>query len=81
MSDSVASIRTAVASGLAVSALPAGALTPDIQVIDNENGFSKLPPVELAIHMSDNHTKSEQIPHLVDNMCQFIENQMDGYQV
>ena len=76
VSDSVATIRTAVASGLAVTALPVGAISNDIQIIDNVEGFSTLPPVELAIYRSANASSSPQQLELVEHMSDFIEKRM-----
>jgi len=79
VSDSVATIRTAVASGLAVTALPVGAVTDEIQVIDNIAGFAPLPPVELSIYRSSRSISSPEQNQLVEHMSDFIAKRMAEY--
>ncbi len=76
VSDSVATIRTAVASGLAISALPVGAITSDIQIIDDTDGFSTLPPVELAIYRPLQSAPTPEKSKLVEHMSEFISRRM-----
>ena len=80
VSDSVATIRTAVASGLAVTALPVGAITDEIQIIDDIGGFAKLPPVELTIYRSRRSMLSPDQNRLVEHMSDFIANRMAKYE-
>ena len=80
VSDSVATIRAAVVSGLAVTALPVGAITSEIQIIDNVSGFSSLPPVELAIYRSAQSASSAEQTKLVKHMSDFISKRMAQYE-
>ncbi len=76
VSDSVATIRTAVIAGLAVSAFPAGAITDELIVIDDIDGFAPLPPVELAIHRSQQRKSMPELEALVEHMGEFISSKM-----
>ncbi len=76
VSDSVATIRTAVIAGLAVSAFPAGAITEELTIIDDIDGFAPLPPVELAIHRSSQRNDMPGLEALVEHMSEFISRKM-----
>ncbi len=80
VSDSVATIRTAVTAGLAVSALPAGAITPDMTIIDHDEGFTPLPRIELAIHRSPHCTDSPALETLVEYLREFINHKMMAHE-
>ncbi len=49
-SASLASIRSAVASGLGVSLLPARLALPVHRVLTDREGFASLPSLELVLH-------------------------------
>ncbi len=76
VSDSVATIRTAVVAGLAVSAFPAGAITSELTIIDDRPGFAPLPPVELAIHQSTQRKNMPELNTLVEHLSEFISRKM-----
>lgn len=52
-STSVAAVRVALESGLGISILPAGAITPSLRILRVEDGFVDLPPTELSIYTRD----------------------------
>ena len=78
-SESLTTIRTAVAAGLAVSALPKIAVSSELKVIDNLEGFDPLPAIELGIFRSE---RSEDRPDLIDlirNLTDFIDTKINAY--
>lgn len=79
VSESVATIRTAVAAGLAVSALPKGAITDEIRIIDSVKGFRPLPPVRLGIYRSETSKERVQLDDLVHQLSGYIESKMRSY--
>ena len=78
-SESLTTIRTAVAAGLAVSALPKIAVSSELKVIDNLEGFDPLPAIKLGIFRSE---RSEDRPDLIDlirNLTDFIDTKINAY--
>lgn len=79
VSESVATIRTAVAAGLAVTALPRGAITDEIMIIDDLPGFDALPPVKLGVYRSEASKEQAHLDDLVHHLSNFIESKMQSY--
>ncbi len=74
-STSVAAVRVALLSGLGVSVLPAGAVSPGLRVLRPEEGFPDLPPTELSVYVADespSRTISFLAKYLSDHVGQAI---------
>lgn len=52
-SNSVAAVRVALLSGLGVTILPAGAVSPGLRILRPDEGFPDLPPTELSVYVAD----------------------------
>ncbi|MEP1443248.1 MAG: LysR substrate-binding domain-containing protein [Hyphomicrobiales bacterium] len=79
VSESVATISTAVAAGLAIAALPKVAVSSELKVIDDIDGFSCLPPVELGIFRSEGSHDHPGLNDLIQNLKEFIDAKMNAY--
>ena len=75
----MATISTAVAAGLAVTALPRAALSNELKVIDDVDGFSQLPPIQLGIFRSEHSHDRSGLDDLIHNLTEFIDAKMNAY--
>lgn len=65
--DSIAGLQAAVFAGLAVSVYPRCAVVPDVRLLDEADGFPRLPSIELVLHR-----KSQGISDAAEQLAQFI---------
>jgi len=71
VSTSVAAVCASLNSGMGVSILPAGAIAPGLRILQESDGFSDLPPMELAVY-SSNADQSLAIKHLTDYLTEHV---------
>lgn len=79
VSESVATISTAVAAGLAVTVLPKVAVSSELKIIDGLAGFDQLPPIELGIFRSEQSHNHSGLSDLIRNLTDFIDAKMNAY--
>lgn len=79
VSESVATISTAVSAGLAVSALPKIAISNELKIIDDLEGFDRLPAIELGLFRSERLADRPDIDDLIRNLVEFIDKKMNAY--
>ncbi|RDD62570.1 LysR family transcriptional regulator [Ferruginivarius sediminum] len=73
-SASVASVRTAVETGLGISVFPESAVRPGLRVLTNAEGFPELPMTTLGIYKS---SRISDTP--ADHLCSYLEKALcDG---
>ena len=65
--DSIAGLQAAVFAGLAVSVYPRCAVVTDVRLLDEADGFPRLPSIELVLHR-----KSQGISDAAEQLAQFI---------
>ena len=68
-------------AGLAISAFPHGAITDELTIIDDIEGFAALPPVELAIHRSSQRKSMPELEALVEHLSEYISRKMAQHKV
>ena len=78
-SESLRTISTAVAAGLAVSALPKIAVSSELKIIDNFEGFDPLPAIELGIFRSSRSEDRVDLHDLIRNLTDFIDTKINAY--
>ena len=78
-SESLRTISTAVAAGLAVSALPKIAISSELKIIDNFEGFDPLPAIELGIFRSSRSEDRVDLHDLIRNLTDFIDTKINAY--
>lgn len=66
-SESLASIRSAVANGLGISLLPTRLALPEHRILGAAEGFPALPPLELVLH------RRVDLPHRVQDLANRLE--------
>ncbi|MEP3232637.1 MAG: LysR substrate-binding domain-containing protein [Hyphomicrobiales bacterium] len=79
VSESVTTISTAVAAGLAVTVLPKVAISSELKIIDALDGFDQLPPIELGIFRSEHSYDRPGLGDLIRNLTDFIDTKMNAY--
>ena len=78
-SENLTTVRTAVAAGLAVSALPKILVSSELKVIDNLDGFDPLPVIELGIFRSERSEDRADLNDLIRNLTDFIDTKINAY--
>ena len=79
VSESLRTISTAVAAGLAITALPKIAVSSELKIIDNFDGFDPLPAIELGIFRSDRSEDRPDLNDLIRNLTDFIDTKINAY--
>ena len=79
VSESLTTISTAVAAGLAVSALPKIAISSELKIIDDVDGFDQLPDIELGIFRSERSGDRSDLNDLIRNLIDFIDTKINAY--
>lgn len=79
VSESAATISTAVAAGLAVTALPKVAVSSEHKIIDNLDEFGELPPIEIGVFRSERAYDRSGLNDLIRNLTDFIDSKMNAY--
>lgn len=81
VSQSLATISTAVAAGLAVTALPKIAISSELKIIDDLDGFDQLPAIELGIFRSERSEDRSDLNDLIRNLTDFIDTKTNAYSI
>ena len=79
VSESLTTISTAVAAGLAISALPKIAVSSELKIIDHLDGFDPLLPIELGIFRSERCEDRADLSNLIRNLTDFIDTKINAY--
>ncbi len=66
-------VTSAVMAGLAVSVLPECALRPGMRVLDETDGFPRLPDAEIAL-MRGRHSQSSAVTALMQHIRESVQN-------